>query len=123
MTHCRGYDQARGLFEVADVRSCFRKLHRQDSPAVLPIINDVVNQLKSERPEIKQIFFGQDNAGCYQSRSGIEGVRVMLRDTPSVPTLEPLKLEGVSFVNARHFILGEWNESVARIQQLARESF
>ena len=34
-----------------------------------------------------------------ESRSGIQGVRVMLRDTPSVPTLEPLKLEGVSFVN------------------------
>ena len=34
-----------------------------------------------------------------ESRSGIEGVRVMLCDTPSVPTLEPLKWEGVSFVN------------------------
>jgi hypothetical protein len=34
-----------------------------------------------------------------ESRSGIQGVRVMLRDTPSVPTLEPLKWEGVSFVN------------------------
>ncbi len=136
----------------------------QDSPAVLPIINDVVNQVKSEMPEIKQIFFRHDNAGCYhnafnllvmqqlatkyevelgvdfsdpqggkgacdrkaaaiknkikaclnsgndvdtakqikfaiESRSGIQGVRVMLRDTPSVATLEPLKWEGVSFVN------------------------
>ena len=39
----------------------------QDSPAVLAILDDVVNQLKSERPEIKQIFFRQDNAGCYHS--------------------------------------------------------
>ncbi len=39
----------------------------QDSPAVLAIIDDVVNQLKSERPEIKQISFRQDNAGCYHS--------------------------------------------------------
>jgi hypothetical protein len=136
----------------------------QDSPAVLAIIDDVVKQLKSERPDIKQIFFRQDNAGCYhsafnllvmkqvatkyevelrvdfsdpqggkgacdrkaatiknkikaylnsgndvetakqmkiaiESRSGIQGVRVMLCDTPLVPTLEPLKWEGVSFVN------------------------
>ena len=39
----------------------------QDNPAVLAIIHDVVNQLKSERPEIKQIFFHQDNAGWYHS--------------------------------------------------------
>ena len=39
----------------------------QDSPTILTIIDDVVNQLKSERPEIKQIFFRQDNAGCYHS--------------------------------------------------------
>ena len=136
----------------------------QDSPAVLAIIDDVVEQLKSERPEIKQISFRQDNAGCYhsafnllamkkiaskyeielrvdfsdpqggkgacdrkaatiknkikaylnsgndvetakqmkiaiESGSGIQGVRVMLCDTPSVPTLEPLKWEGVSFIN------------------------
>ena len=136
----------------------------QDSPAVLAIIDDVVHQLMSDRPEIKKIFFRQDNAGCYhsafnllamkqiaakykveirvdfsdpqggkgacdrkaatiknkikvylnsgngvetakqmkiaiESRSGIQGVRVMLCDTPSVPQLEPLKWEGVSFVN------------------------
>ena len=127
----------------------------QDSPAVLAIIDDVVNQLICDRPEIKKIFFRQDNAGCYhsafnllamkqiatkyeveirvdfsdpqgskgacdrkaatiknkikaylnsgndvetakqmkiaiESRSGIQGVRVMLCDTPSVPKLEPL---------------------------------
>ena len=136
----------------------------QDSPAVLAIIDDVVNQLICNRPEIKKIFLRQDNAGCYhsafnllamkqiatkceveirvdfsdpqggkgacdrkaatiknkikaylnsgndvetvkqmkiaiESRSGIQGVRVMLCDTPSVPKLEPLKWEGVSFVN------------------------
>ena len=136
----------------------------QDSPAVLAIIDDVVNQLICDRPEIKKIFFRQDNAGCYhsafnllamkqiatkykveirvdfsdpqggkgacdrkaatiknkikaylnsgndvetakqmkiaiESRSGIQGVRVMLCDTPSVPKLEPLKWEGASFVN------------------------
>ena len=123
----------------------------QDSPAVLEIIDDVVNQLICDRPEIKKIFFCQDNAGCYhsafnllamkqiatkyeveirvdfsdpqgskegkaatiknkikaylnsgndvetakqmkiaiESRSGIQGVRVMLCDTPPVPKLEP----------------------------------
>ena len=34
-----------------------------------------------------------------EARSGIQGVRVMLCDTPPVPKLEPLKWEGVSFVN------------------------
>ncbi len=34
-----------------------------------------------------------------ESRSGIQGVRVILCDASSVPTLEPLKWEGVSFVN------------------------
>jgi hypothetical protein len=136
----------------------------QDSPTVLAIIDDVVNQLKSESPEIKQIFFLQDNAGCYhsalnllamkqvttkyevelrvdfsdpqgvkgacdrkaatiknkikaylnagtdvetakqmkmaiESRSGIDGVRVMLCETPSVPMLEPIKWEGVNNIS------------------------
>ena len=39
----------------------------QDSSAVLAIIDDVVNQLICDRPEIKKIFFRQDNAGCYHS--------------------------------------------------------
>ena len=122
----------------------------QDSPAVLEIIDDVVNQLICDRPEIKKIFFRQDNARCYhsefnllamkqfatkyeveirvdfsdpqgskegkaatiknkikaylnsgndvetakqikiaiESRNGIQGVRVMLCDTPPVPKLE-----------------------------------
>ena len=164
MAHFRGYmtkreDCLKLLTFVHVFESC-----AQDSPAVLPIINDVVNQLKSERPEIKQIFFRQDNAGCYhsafsllvmkqlatkyevelgvdlsdlqggkgvcdrkaatiknkikaylnsgidvdtakqikiaiESRSGIQGLRVMLRDTLSVPKLEPLKWVCVSFVN------------------------
>lgn len=136
----------------------------QDSYSVLAIIDDVVSQLKAVRPEIKQVYLRQDNAGCYhsalnllamkevakkhkvelrvdfsdpqggkgscdrkaatikshikvylnsgkdvetadqmktaiESSSGVHGVKVMLCDPPSIPKSEPLKWEGVSFIN------------------------
>ena len=43
----------------------------QDSPTVLAIVDDVVNQLKSERPEIGQIFFRQNNSECLDALHSI----------------------------------------------------
>ncbi|XP_031565193.1 uncharacterized protein LOC116300455 [Actinia tenebrosa] len=136
----------------------------QDSYSVMAIIDDVVGQLKTERPELEEVFLRQDNAGCYhsafnllsmkeiakkhkvklrvdfsdpqggkgscdrkaatiknhikaylnsgkdvetaeqmkiaiESLSGVNGVRAMLCDPPSVPNLVPLKWDGVSFIN------------------------
>lgn len=39
----------------------------QDSYSVMAIIDDVVRQLKAERPGLGEIFLRQDNAGCYHS--------------------------------------------------------
>ena len=39
----------------------------QDSYSVMAIVDDVVGQLKAERPELKEVFWRQDNAGCYHS--------------------------------------------------------
>ena len=132
----------------------------QDSYAVIPIIDDVVGQLKAERPELEKFFLRQDNAGCYHSTfnllgmkeiaqkhkvkvrvdfsdpqggkgscdrkaatikghikayvnsgkdvesasqiescNGVPGVRVMLCEPPQIPKLDPLKWEGVSYIN------------------------
>ena len=37
----------------------------QDSCAVLSIIKDVIEKLKSHLPQLKTVFYRQDNAGCY----------------------------------------------------------
>lgn len=152
-----------GLLEMMTFVHIFQNCS-QDSYAVLAIIDDVVRQLKAERPEIQQVCLRQDNAGCYhnafnllamkelakrhnvsvrvdfsdpqggkgscdrkaatiknhikaylnsgndvetasqmktaiESGSGIQGVRVMLCDPPTVPKSEPLKWDGVSFIN------------------------
>lgn len=136
----------------------------QDSYSVMAIVDDVVSQLKTERPDLKNVFLRQDNAGCYhsafnllamkeiakkhkvqlrvdfsdpqggkgscdrkaatiknhikayvnsgkdvenadqmksaiESSNGVHGVRVMLCETPSIPKLDPLKWDGVSFIN------------------------
>ena len=34
-----------------------------------------------------------------ESSNGVHGVRVMLCETPSIPKLDPLKWDGVSFIN------------------------
>ncbi len=47
----------------------------QDSYAVMPIIDDVVGQLKAERPELEEFFLRQDNAGCYHSTFNLLGMK------------------------------------------------
>jgi hypothetical protein len=136
----------------------------QDSYSVMAIIDDVIGQLKTERPELDEVFLRQDNAGCYhsafyllamkeiakkhkvqlrvdfsdpqggkgscdrqaatiknhvkayvnsgndvesaeqmqtaiESSNGVTGVRAVLCDPPSIPKSEPLKWDGVSYIN------------------------
>ena len=37
----------------------------QDSCAVIAIMSDVIKQLKSLMPNVKMVYYRQDNAGCY----------------------------------------------------------
>lgn len=46
----------------------------QDSPAVLAILDDVLQQLKDIAPDIKSLYMKQDNAGCYHSAPTILGI-------------------------------------------------
>lgn len=39
----------------------------QDSFAVLSIIEDLLRQVKEERPDVTQAYFRSDNAGCYKN--------------------------------------------------------
>ena len=136
----------------------------QDSCSVMATIDDVIGQLKTERPELTRSFLRQDNAGCYhsafyllamkeiakkhkvqlridfsdpqggkgscdrqastiknhvkayvnsgndvesaeqmqtaiESSNGVTGVRAVLCDPPSIPESEPLKWDGVSYIN------------------------
>ena len=48
----------------------------QDSRAVLAIMSDVMQQLKVAMPDLKKVFYRQDNAGCYHSSTTIVGARV-----------------------------------------------
>ncbi|XP_028517294.1 uncharacterized protein LOC114575856 [Exaiptasia diaphana] len=47
----------------------------QDSYAVMAIINDVVGQLKAERPQLSNFSLRQDNAGCYHSAFNLKGLK------------------------------------------------
>ena len=49
-------------------RSCY-----QDSCAVLSIMSDVLRQLKEAQPQMKNIYYLQDNAGCYHCGTTIVG--------------------------------------------------
>ena len=45
----------------------------QDSCAVLSIMKDVIEKLKSQLPHLKTVFYRQDNAGCYHCGVTIVG--------------------------------------------------
>ena len=45
----------------------------QDSCAVLSIMKDVIEKLKSHLPQLKTVFYRQDNAGCYHCGATIVG--------------------------------------------------
>lgn len=62
----------------------------QDSPAVVLIMQHVLQTLKNEHPKIVKAYFRQDNAGCYHSATTIL----------SCPTIEKntgIKIEGIDF--------------------------
>ena len=45
----------------------------QDSCAVLSIMKDVIEKRKSQLPQLKTVFYRQDNAGCYHCGATIMG--------------------------------------------------
>ena len=45
----------------------------QDSCAVLSILKDVIEMLKSQLPQLKTVFYRQDNTGCYHCGATIVG--------------------------------------------------
>lgn len=53
----------------------------QDSNVVVSIIQQTLQQLKKEHPEIKTAFLRQDNAGCYHSFTMIAACRLMKEAT------------------------------------------
>ena len=50
---------------------------RQDSTAVVLIMDHVLRLLKKQHPEIVSLFFRQDNAGCYHSAEIILSVDIL----------------------------------------------
>ena len=45
----------------------------QDSCTVLSIMKDLIEKLKSHLPQLKTVFYRQDNAGCYHCGAMIVG--------------------------------------------------
>ena len=45
----------------------------QDSCAVLSIMKNFIGELKSHLPQLKSVFYRQDNAGCYHCGATIMG--------------------------------------------------
>lgn len=64
------YRRLKGKLEwqgfVHVIQSC-----SQDSPAVVAIMQDVLQALKQDHPEIDTAYLRQDNAGCYHSATTI----------------------------------------------------
>lgn len=53
----------------------------QDSKTVVTIMENVLQILKKEHPEMKNIFYRQDNAGCYHSALTILACKVLRQRT------------------------------------------
>ena len=53
--------------------------------------------------------------GTTESDNGIPGVGAILCDPPTVPKLEPLKCDGLSFINNISYSNDRWHKSVERI--------
>lgn len=49
----------------------------------MAIIDNVVGQLKAERPEINQVCLRQDNAGCYHNAFNLLAMKELAKDTKS----------------------------------------
>ena len=52
-------------------RSC-----SQDSCTVLSVMSDVVKQLREAQPQLENIYYWQDNAGCYRCGTTIVGAKL-----------------------------------------------
>ena len=53
-------------------RSC-----NQDNCTVLSVMSDVLRQLKEAQPQVRNIYYWQDNAGCYHCGATIVGARLV----------------------------------------------
>jgi hypothetical protein len=53
----------------------------QDSNTVIAIMHDVIRRLKEAIPELAQIYFRQDNAGCYHSANTLLAVADLAKCT------------------------------------------
>lgn len=54
---------------------------KQDSPCVVILMEHVLETLKKENPEIKSVFYRQDNAGCYHSANTIYACKTISDST------------------------------------------
>lgn len=66
---------------VSDVLETMTFVHifpscSQDSFTVLAIMGDVLKKLKKAMPNLENVFYRQDNAGCYHSASTIIGAKL-----------------------------------------------
>ena len=50
----------------------------QDSCTVLAVMGDILKKLKKAMPNLKNVFYCEDNAGCYHSASTIIGAKVQV---------------------------------------------
>lgn len=53
-------------FQTRTFLHCFDQC-KQDSDAVLAILNDVLSRMKTEKSELTDVYLRADNAGCYHS--------------------------------------------------------
>ena len=67
-----------GLLEMMTFVQVFRSCS-QDSHTALAITDDVVGQLKAERPEINQVCLRQDNTGCYHNAFNLLAVKELTK--------------------------------------------
>ena len=69
----KGDDRKLQMMTFVNVfRSC-----NQDSCTVLSVMSDVLRQLKEAQPQLKHIYYWQDNAGCYHCGTTIVGARLV----------------------------------------------
>ena len=69
----RGNDHKLQMMTFVNVfRSC-----SQDSCTVLSVMSDVVRQLREVDPQLQNIYYWQDNAGCYHCGTTIVGAKLV----------------------------------------------
>lgn len=69
----RGNDNKLQMMTFVNVfRSC-----SQDSCTVLSVMSDVVRQLREVHPQLQNIYYWQDNAGCYHCGTTIVGAKLI----------------------------------------------